>query len=443
MQVYTIFPALVLIATLFVSSEAGACARPRLHGLRFDGGHTVTARLDCLDNELSGLGLNPTDYTLLVDELNPVQGQHAVVSAEPIDLVVVIQISPVMEPAIAGIKKALHDFAKVLTAIPGSAGSLITYSTDARTVASLGNVTRFEMSIEKVAVDSDSTEVRLLAALDKSYAVLKARPSERRKFLVVFSDGIDEHMGSLQVKRAFSELGSRMQAAGIVALALNYAPFEPERLAYLKMLIKSTGGRWRDTTQPTRIDAECESLQDAMRQSLLITFPLPQELNADHAQFVVMHKSGAMPSNPIDSNVPFLRPSLDRWMLWLSAGGVVVSIVLLATALLRRMARERVATPSLLTANKNTAQGKTTMIHQGKQIAVAWVVKLHPQGKHETIPVGDVLTLGESPHRCQISKLEDGFELIELDGDGLRRRINDGQGFGVGGEPHKFKSVVR
>ena len=49
-----------------------------------------------------------------------------------------------------------------------------------------------------------------------------------------------------------------MQAAGIVALALNYAPFEPERLAYLKMLIESTGGRWRDATQPTRIDAECE-----------------------------------------------------------------------------------------------------------------------------------------------------------------------------------------
>ena len=118
--------------------RAGACARPRLHGLRFDG-DTVTARLDCLDNRLSGLGLNPTDYTLLVDELNPVQGQHAVVSAEPIDLVVVIQISPVMEPAIAGIKRPLHDFAKVLTAIPGSAGSLITCSTDARTVASLGN----------------------------------------------------------------------------------------------------------------------------------------------------------------------------------------------------------------------------------------------------------------------------------------------------------------
>ena len=42
-----------------------------------------------------------------------------------------------------------------------------------------------------------------------------------------------------------------------------------------------------------------------MQQSLLITFPLPQELNADHAQFVVMHKSGTMPSNPIDSNLPF------------------------------------------------------------------------------------------------------------------------------------------
>lgn len=444
-----------LLTSLLPANAADACARLHLQGLHFGAGREATARLSCIVEE----GLLPAmpvaaEYSLFADDLPPTQGQRVAISSEPLNLVIVVQVSPTMESALPDIKVALNHVADALTSIPGSTVALVTYATEVQTVIGLGHPERLGRAVEKIAAVPDSTEASLLPAIDVGYGLLKNRPPEARRVLLLISDGLNSEMTPKKALRAFKEVGARVHAAGVVVAPVGYAPFEPEQLRYLKALTQATDGQWHLAEETGRIDAEIQALLEELKQQQLVTFPLPQDVKAGRVRFQVMDPNGRS-SEPLYGNVPSealtipkieTQPErrVERWRDWASLAGVFLGISLVGLTFLRRPARVGTIPPSLPPpTDPLPALGKTVLIHRAQRIMVAWVVRLGANGRHETIEVGDILTLGEGPQRCQICRLADGYESAYLDNEGARQRIEDGRKFRVGNEMYKFKCVMR
>lgn len=453
MSARNFFSAIAIISML-PASVASACDQLHLQGVQFDAAHKIKARLSCLAKDGSPSPSLASDYTLFADGRSIAEGQRATASEEPIDLVAVVQVSPAMEAALPYLKKGLHQLVKSLAMDARNSFALVPYADEVQPGVSLGRMGSFELAVDKLTTVKDGTEVRLLPAIDAACDLFKKRPLGRRKVVVVLSDGVNSEMATKQTQRAFEKVGVRGRGAGIVVAPVAYAPFDPTQLRYLQNLAKNTGGHWRFAEQAERIAVECQALMEELQHQQLVTFSLPQYLNGDNAEFQVVHQSGEK-SESVNGQVPIEAQSLPelkqvpdkedvRRSDWVSLAGILLSISLFCLTLVRRPARVPAVhlSPSVPRESR-AAQGKTTMLYQGKRILVGWVVRLDPDGKHETIEVSDILTLGQAPHRCQLGKLSDGFEIVELDGGGDRRRIEDGQRFQAGSETYKFKSVCR
>lgn len=449
MRTYTTFAAIVMLISMLHGNADAECSRLHLQGLQFGAGREVTARLSCLTKD-GALALTPNaaDYELLVGALFLSRGQRAVTSAEPIDLVAVIQVSAIMEDAISDIKKALHRVASELATIPGSTVALVTYDADVHIVTDLGRVETFEQAVDKLTTSPD-TEPHLLQGIEVASSLISKLGAKRRRVVLVVSDGTDLDMSPRKAVNDFKEAGDRARAAGIVVAPVGYAPFDLGRLHYLLGLTNATGGHWRFTRQSSRIEAECQALMEELAGQQLVTFSLPQEFHVDQGLFLVGYEGGATPiySELVNKTVPAALPvpaasqgPPKSWSLWVSLVGLLISVSLFVLTVVRKSAPTSVA-PQPALEEKKAAAGKTTVLHQGKRVVVGWVVKLNPAGGHETIFVGDILTLGKVPYRHQVSKLPDGFEIVHLDDGSTRRRIEDGHMFWLNGEQYKFKSV--
>ncbi len=303
-------------------------------------------------------------------------------SKEPVDLVAIVQVSPVMEPALSDLKPALHRIAETLTEIPGSAVSLVTYADEPKRVVDLGDIATFVQALDSLTIITDAPESHLLRAIEHGYNLLKNRPLGRRKVLLVISDGVNADMSPTLARRDFREVEDRMRDAGIIVASVAYAPYDLGYLRYLEALTKATGGHWRLAVRPMQIESECKALSQELKHQQLVTFALPPEFTAERVQFQVTHQRGEKTSysQPMHGNVPVRpgklalarmapEPSLGRWQTWGPFAGIFLSIGLFGLTHIRRPSRGRTTLSSEAVPNAlNQARGKTATLHLGRRV---------------------------------------------------------------------------
>lgn len=190
---------------------------------------------------------------------------------EPVDAIVVVQVSGAMEGVIKEVKKGIEKFAKALSRHPESRLGLISYAAEAKKVEDLGRPNEVARELEKLVIDTDATEVRMVDGARLAIDLLKETKG-RRKMIVLFSDGID----AMQSKDAYDSVGKRAREGGIVLDTVGYGPFEPGRLRTLIDISKLGGGTPRRVKNPREIPERFNEIAEELWGAYAVTFSLTE-----------------------------------------------------------------------------------------------------------------------------------------------------------------------
>lgn len=275
-------------------------------------------------------------YKLFLDtvEQKDLQITHVPVTEakEPIDLILVVQLSSVMEPAIKSVRTGAEKLAKaILKHHAESRMALIGFATEVKRLEDFGHPNAIARELDKLAVDADATESRLVDALRVGVDLAREKP-ERRRRIVLFSDGIDTSAG----KEAFTEVARRAREAGAVIDSIGFTQFEAGRLRSLIDISKTTAGTARRCKTADEIPARFAEVGDTLFAAGIVSFGLTASGdNAIHAVQVAFHKGNEDTlSEPISLQLPPFEPAETAgrgWQFWVMVvvGGLFGLLVLL------------------------------------------------------------------------------------------------------------------
>lgn len=236
---------------------------------------------------------------------------------EPIDLIAVVQLSSVMEPAIKGVHSGLEKLAKaILKHHAESRMAIIGFATEVKRLEDFGHPNAIARDLDKLAVEADATESRLVDALRVAIDLAREKP-ERRRRIVLFSDGIDTAAG----KDAFTEVARRAREAGAVIDSIGFTQFEAGRLRSLIDISKTTAGTARRCKTAEEIPARFAEVSDTLFSAGIVTFGLTQSGdNAMHAVQVAFRKgSEDTQSEPLQVQLAPFEPAETAgrgWQFW-------------------------------------------------------------------------------------------------------------------------------
>lgn len=251
---------------------------------------------------------------------------------EPVDVVAVVQLSSVMEPAIKQVRDGVQKLAKAIAKHHAESRiALIGYATEVKRLEDFGRPNEIARDLEKLTVDGDATESRLIDALRVAIDLARER-NDRRRRIVLFSDGIDTSAG----KEAFSDVARKARESGVVIDAIGFTQFEAGRLRSVIDLSKTTAGTARRCKAPDEIPARFADVVDGLFATSVITFGLTTAGdNLMHALQVGYHNNNEdVLSEPLQIQLPPFEPAETAgrgWMFWLLvvAGGLFGLLVLL------------------------------------------------------------------------------------------------------------------
>jgi len=274
-------------------------------------------------------------YKLLIDQ---VEQKDAVMTflpfleaKEPVDVVAVVQLSPVMEPAIRSVREGISKLAKALAKHhPESRLALIGYASEVKRLEEFGRPNEIARDLDKLQIEQEASEVRMVEALRVAID-LSREHADRRRRIVLFSDGIDASQG----KEAYSDVGRRAQQAGVIIDAVGFAPFEPGRLRSVIEIAKLSSGTARGCRSPQDIPEQFEKLTDGLFAAGVISFGLTAAGdNGQHAVQVGYHAgSDDVLSETVQVQLPPFEPAEAAgrgWLFWVGVvGGGLLGLVLL------------------------------------------------------------------------------------------------------------------
>lgn len=423
-------------------------------------------------------GRNPTDFKLLLDSAEVGAAKSLTTfdqSKEPIFVVAVVQISPAMESVMEEVKKGVRYVADTVGNIPGSKMGLLGYAGEVKRYVEAGSAADIGSAIGQMAVDPEGAEVHMLDAVRIAIDLLNAQEKNRRKLIVLFSDGIDVN----NEKKAFTEIGRRAERGGIVIDTIGYAPFEPGKLRSLAELSKESYGADRGCKAPTEISPRFSALVDEITKQYVATFALAIQGDDKEHGFQVIMESGQnpvysktvnrlLPANPIKPAEPKedAKPSKFKW--WYLLG--LLPLLLLLYLLLRKKKPDNVAaTPAgdKLEAPMPSAgrANRTMAIEASGDVVMGWVMGLtgpHKDVTYKLKPQRTVIGTAAdcdivvadptmSAHHCEIRQAEGGFKMVDLGStNGIivnDKRVRehflvDNDAFRLGRSEFKFKSII-
>jgi hypothetical protein len=261
-----------LALSLLMLAALPARAADKLHLERMDLAKSPTVKmyLTYVDGDGRVLsGRTKDDFKLIVDSAEQGAATEAKTfdtAGEPIDVVVVAQVSGAMEEVLEEAKKGIR-------LVAGAVGEkskmgIIIYSADAKPAAPLGAPGEAEGAANTIVVDKEGVEVHMLDAVRSAIDMLAAAPKDHRKMVVLFSDGIDVNME----RKAFVQMGKRAQEANIVIDTIGYAPFEPGRLKNLSELAKQSNGTDRSCKAASDVSAQFGNVIDEVKKQYIAIF---------------------------------------------------------------------------------------------------------------------------------------------------------------------------
>ena len=332
-----LFALAVTLGCLLSATVASADpVKVHLEGVAIDKLPELRAFVNVVDDDLKpvrskgGFKLQ-MDGTPLTDLTTTVQSFAE--SKEPIDLFVVVQVSSVMKEGLTPAKSGIARLAKMLSKIPESRIGLISYSSEYKKLEDLGRPNEVARELDKLKIDEDATETRMLDGVRVAIDLLRESVG-KRKMVVVFSDGID----AAGTKDSYEQVGKKARDAGVGLACIGYGPFEAGRLRNLIEMSKAAGSTARGSKVVGDISSHFEQLIEEILSTHVIKFGLTQSGDGQQHVFQVLFRSGKddIVSEPITiSSLPQFEPADPAgwpWYYWVLAvaGGLLGLIILLA-----------------------------------------------------------------------------------------------------------------
>jgi hypothetical protein len=474
---------LALSAIALVSVGAGSArAADKVRLERMDLKASPTLRLYLTDVDADGraiTGRAKEDFRIVVDSAE--QGTATALQSfdetkEPVNLVVVAQVSSAMQSVIDSEKSAIGALADALPA--KSKVALLAYAGDTKRLAEMGNPVDAESAAKTMAIDADSPEVHMMNAVRTALDLLAAMPKGERKLIVIFSDGIDADIEP----RTFTSIGKRAQEAGVVIDTVGYNEFDASKLRTLGILAKQSNGMERVCKSATDISNHFSNLIDEVKKQYVATFevPLAGGDNKEHAFQVVVSNNGRdQYSNLVSDKLPKASHPIakkgesgTRWWLWLVVGlGAIGLIGLIAWLIFRERPEpmpeeEPMAAPAPVAAPAGPMKTMALNIDvAGGAPAVGWIVATSGKYADQTFKLKPSRTLigtgGDcdvkvedqfmSSHHCEVRFEKGAFKLFDLgstngivvnDKKVREHELVDNDLFRLGRTEFKFKSIT-
>jgi hypothetical protein len=251
---------------------------------------------------------------------------------EPVDAIVVVQVSSAMEAVLKDVKKGIERLAKALAQHPESRLGLVSYAGEAKKVEDLGRPNEVARELDKLNIDGDATEVRMVDGARLAIDLLREQHG-RRKLIVLFSDGID----AMQSKDAYDSVGRKAREAGIVIDTIGYGPFEPGRLRTLIDISKLGGGTPRGIKNPRELPARFNEIAEELWGTYVVRYQLTESGDNQSHVYQVGLRQGKddVLSEPLPLSLPPFTPADPLgWPWWyyvlIGGGGLLGLIVILA-----------------------------------------------------------------------------------------------------------------
>lgn len=251
---------------------------------------------------------------------------------EPMDIIAVVQVSQTMEPALKGVQAGIEKLAKALAkAHPENRLGLISYASEVKRLEDPGPPKGIARELDKLVIDAEGTEIRLIDALRTAIDVARER-TDRRRHIILFSDGIE----SVQSKESFGDVTRKAKLAGVAVDLIAFTPIEAGRVRPAIELAKATGGSARPCKKPEDASASYADLWETLQSGGMLSFGLTTSGDGAEHAIQIGYKQGGedILSDSFPVTLPAFEPAETAgrgWMFWLGvvAGGLVGLLILL------------------------------------------------------------------------------------------------------------------
>jgi len=464
-----------VMSSLLFAGSAAAQGKLRVERFGFDKLPDLKVYMTFVDEDGTVVaGRQASDFKLLLDAADQGPGSAVATfeqSKQPIYVMAVVQASGVIdERALTEVKNGLRRIGEVVGATNGRMGVLSYASSTMRLIES-GTSTEVDSAINKIAIDSEASETHLIDSVRTAIDLLKAQEKDRRKLIVLFSDGIDVNND----KKLFVDIGNRAQQASIVIDTIGYAAFDPTKLRNLVEMSKRCYGIDRVAKAPAEIGPRLDAVVDEIQKQYVVTFPLAIQGDDKEHTFQVTYEVGGRPvySNTINEKLPakaVAAPTTPgnkggRWWLWMLLGLGVLGAVAVVLALRKKpqpmAAPQPMAPPGAPMPSPKA--NRTVAIEAAGDIALGWLMGITGKYKDQTFKLKDRTVIGTaadcdiviedgfmSGRHCEIRKVDGGFKLVDLgatngvvvnDKRAKEHFLVDNDNFRLGRTEFKFKSI--
>jgi FHA domain-containing protein/VWA domain-containing protein len=406
-----------------VAAGAHAADKLRLERMDLKGSPTIKLYLTYVDSDgRAATGRAKEDFKIVIDSAE--QGTASSLQTfeetkDPINVVVVAEIGPAMNGVIEDEKRAIVALADSLP--PKSKMAVLGYGGDTVRLAEMGNPVDAESAAKGMAINTDSAEMHMMAAVRTALDLQAAAPKGERKLIVIFSDGTDADMDA----RTFTSIGKRANEAGVVIDTVGFNEFDAGKLRNLGLLAKGSVGMERQCKSPSDIANHFNNIIDEIKKQYVTTFEvaLAGGDGKDHTFQAVGSNSGREQySNTVNDKLPKAshpvakKGAESHWLMWtLIIVGAIVLLGFIAWLIFREkpepMEQEEEPAPAPVAAPAPQGPMKTMALNvdvKGGTPAVGWIVAT--SGKHvdQTFKLKPSRTVIGTGSDCDI-KVDDQF----------------------------------
>lgn len=403
---------------------------------------------------------------------------------EPINVIAVVQISPVMQDVIDEARRGVKELVSIVG--PKSKIGIYGYAADKKVIFEVGNPSEADAAASNIQIDSEAAAEPHL--LDATRAAIEALSNpalkDQRKMIVVFTDGLDVNFE----RKGYSAMGKKAQEAGIIISTIGFNA-DPSRLKNLEEFAKQSNGTARVAKKPEEITATFGQITDEIKKQYILTYIIPKDICGDKKDhtFQLVHESKSAYSNTISVKIdkcPFEpgasetpaaptttdTPTKSRWWLWVLIGVAAFVLLIGIAAVASRKKPEPMPMPVAAPAPAPAAQKQRTMalnvadLGGGKQPAVGWIVGMTGATADKTFklkPGRNVMGSAEdcdiklqdgavSGHHCEIRTEGGNYKLLDLgstngvmvnDKKVREHELVDNDVFRIGKSEFKFKTI--
>jgi hypothetical protein len=490
MRLRSLRPALALVAALaFAPRPASAAGTGGLHLERADVDAYPLLKLYLTYVEADGrvvTGKTKDEFKLLFDSADQGVAADAKaydVTAEPVYVVIVAQVSGAMNDAVEDEKRGVRSIAAAAADMKGSKVALIGYASETKRVAELVKPEEIDGAAGGLVLDTEGSEVHLLDSVRTAIDMLNDRkvPEKGRKMIVVFSDGLDVAGGE---KRGFTDLGKKALLANIVIDTVGYAPFEATKLRNLNEMSKQSNGTSRECKTAQEVSAQFANVADELKKQYVVLFNSVIAGDGKEHLIQVVNETGGKPVYSNNVSKICLQhgqevqaastPWYKTWWFWAFCVGLPLLVVVgLVIARLTKKGPEMQAMEQAPEAPVADGGPQRTMALdlgaiQGKGPTIGWIVGMNGKYTDQTFKLkggGRTLIGRTAPNSEADIQIDDGlmsskhcevrydgqtYKIVDLgstngillnDKKVREGELVDGDSFKLGGTEFKFKSI--